>query len=62
MVKISCHKKHFCKIKKIKVFDDSGPEEKCRFGTFHNFADFAAKRVNYYILGVLVSYYDDFLP
>ena len=48
--------------KKIEVFDDRGPAEKCRFWTFHTFADFAAKWVNYYILGVLMSYYDDFLP
>ena len=58
-----CHKKSFWKTKKkFEVFNDRGPEEKCRFGTFHNFADFAAKWVNYYILGVLVSYYDHFLP
>ena len=52
----------FEKIKKNEVFNDRGTEEKCRFGTFHNFADFAAKWVNYYILGVLMSYYNDFLP
>ena len=32
------------------------------FLDFHSFADFAAKWVNYYILGVLMSYYKDFLP
>ena len=52
----------FEKFKKIEVFDDRGPAEKYRFWTFHSFADFAAKWVNYYILGVLMSYYDDFLP
>ena len=52
----------FEKFKKIEVFDDRGPGEKCRFWTFHTFADFAAKWVNNYIWGVLMSYYDDFLP
>ena len=32
------------------------------FWTFLSLIDFAAKCVNYYILGVLMSYYDDFLP
>ena len=52
----------FEKFKKIEVFDDRGPGEKCDFWTFHTFADFAAKWVNYYIWGVLMSYYDDFQP
>ena len=52
----------FEKFKKIEVFDDRGPGEKCDFWTFHMYADFAAKWVNYYILGVLMSYYDDFQP
>ena len=52
----------FEKFKKIEVFADRGPAEICRFWTFHTFADFAAKWVNSYILGVLMSYYDDFLP
>ena len=46
-------------MKKIEVFDDRWPAEKCDFLTFHMFP---AKWVNYYILGVLMSYYDDFLP
>ena len=36
--------------------------EKMIFGHFHMYADFAAKWVNYYIWGVLMSYYDDFQP
>ena len=60
---ISCHFKGFWEIKKkIEVFDDYGPAEKCRFDHFILFADFAAKWVNCYKLGVLMSYYDDFLP
>ena len=49
-------------LKKNEVFDDHGPAEKCSVWTFHTLADFAAKWVNYYILSVLLSYYDDFLP
>ena len=52
----------FEKIIKIEVLDDCGPAEKYDFLTFHMFADFPATWVNYYILGVLMSYYDDFLP
>ena len=37
-------------------------EKNVIFGHFHTFADFAAKWVNYYIWGVLMSYYDDFQP
>ena len=40
-MRISC--RVFQKIKKIEVFDDRGPAEKCRFWTYHSFADFAAK-------------------
>ena len=49
---------------KIKNWSFQWPQT-CRktwFWTHHVFADFAAKLVNYYILGVLMSYYDDFLP
>ena len=43
-MRISCHLKDFSKNqKKIEVFDDRGPAEKCRFWTYHSFADFAAK-------------------
>ena len=62
---ISFHLKGFWRNKKkIKneVFDDRGLKEKYRFWTFHSFADFTAKWENYYISGVLRSYYDDFLP
>ena len=52
----------FEKFKNIEVFDDGRPPEKCRFCTFHTLPDFAAKWVNCYILGVLMSYYDDILP
>ena len=48
-------------IKKM-IFDDCRPAETCRFWTFLSFADFAAKLVKYNILGILRSYYDDFLP
>ena len=47
----------FEKIKKMEVFDDCRPAQKCDFWTFDIFADFATKSVNYYILGVLMSYY-----
>ena len=40
-MRISC--RVFQKIKKIEVLDDGGPAEKCRFWTYHSFADFAAK-------------------
>ena len=52
----------FDKNKKMEVFDDHGPAQKCRFWSFHTFSDFAANWVNCYNLGVLMSYYDDFLP
>ena len=52
----------FEKLKKLKFFDDRWPAEKYDFWTFRTFADFAAIWVNYYMLGVLMSYYDDFLP
>ena len=37
----------FEEIKKIEVFDDRGPAEKCDFFTFHMFADFAGKWMNF---------------
>ena len=46
------------KSKKTEVFDDRGPGEKWNFLHIHNFVDFAAKWVNIYILGILMSYYD----
>ena len=46
------------KIQKIEVFDDRGSVEKWNIFHIHNFADFAANRVNIYILGILMSYYD----
>ena len=52
----------FEKIIKIEVLNDRRPAEKCVFFNFHMFADFAATWVNYYILGVLMSYNDDFQP
>ena len=36
-------KRAFEKLKKIEVFDDRGPGEKCYFWTFQKFAGFAAK-------------------
>ena len=50
--------KGFQKNKKIEVFNDRGPGEKWNFLHIHNFADFAAKWVNIYILGILMPYYD----
>ena len=47
--------------KKTEIFHDRGPVEKCHFLHIHIFADFAAKWVNFYFLGILMSYYDDFL-
>ena len=46
---ISATLRAFEKIKNIEVFDDCGHAEKCRFWTFHTFADFQAKWENYYI-------------
>ena len=51
-------KKPFGKIPKIEIFHDRGPVENCHFLHIHIFADFAAKWVNIYSLGILMSYYD----
>ena len=48
-------------LEKNVIFDFSNVLQP-NFWTFHTFADFAAKWVNYYIWGVLMSYYDDFQP
>ena len=49
------------KKKTIEIFHDCGPVEKCHFLHIHIFADFVAKWVTFYFLGILMSYYDDFL-
>ena len=55
-------KRFFGKIQKIEIFHDCGPVEECHFFLqIHMFADFAAKWVNFYFLGILMWYYDDFL-
>ena len=50
--------KAFGEIQKIEIFHDCGPVKKCHFLHINIFADFAAKWVNIYILGILMSYYD----
>ena len=54
-------KRAFEKIKKLK-FSMTADLQKNVVLDFSQFYRFAAKWVNYYILGVLVSYYDDFQP
>ena len=49
------------KSKKLKFFMTADLSKNVIFCIFTFFADFAAKWVNFYFLGILMSYYDDFL-
>ena len=49
------------KSKKLKFFMTADLLKNVIFLHIHIFADFAAKWVNFYFLGIVMSYYDDFL-